>query len=636
MKRTLLFMALAMSLSSVYAQQAYFKCDFTTGIPVEMGLFDLDGNEPSVDMKNLGFEIGVPWVVAEPNGDGNNAACSTSWYKKAGTSNDWMVTPAINVTSDRAVVRWRAKAGDSEYRDGYMVLISEKGGDPENFDIENPIFTVNSEKDEWQDREVSLETYEGKQIWVAFVNNSKDKATLYIDDIMIGVPSALEIKSNISRVINETGLFTVSANITNTSSDPVNGFKIKYQFDNGEIISEDISKTVNAGRTILVEFTTPVYIAKNQTMDYTMWVETGEDVSEDTGKVSAYLRRVVAEEVTGTWCGYCVRGMVAMSDMKEYYGDSFLGIAVHASSNSWEDPMDMSDYTDWLFSKFNISGYPHVVVNRQITYKGDPNNLYSYYKKALEKENYTGLDLEAAVNIENRVINATTTLFSSKDISDANLRLAYVIIENEVHGPDAYDEAGNLLPSNGWEQSNYYAGGSMGEMGGFEDMPSIISGYDMWYQDVARYISPGFNGLEGSVPTSIIEGIPVVHEEVIELPSTILNDSNTDLAVILINGKTDEILNAEVIPLREFFESSVKKIESSESKFFLHKIGNGVRISSNEPLAAVDIYSLNGSIVSSITPDGKEAVWETASLDGFYIIKATSVSGKTFTKKILL
>ena len=55
MKRTLLFMALAMSLSSVYAQQAYFKCDFTTGIPVEMGLFDLDGNETSVDMKNLGF-----------------------------------------------------------------------------------------------------------------------------------------------------------------------------------------------------------------------------------------------------------------------------------------------------------------------------------------------------------------------------------------------------------------------------------------------------------------------------------------------------------------------------------------------------------------------------------------------------
>ena len=35
--------------------------------------------------------------------------------------------------------------------------------------------------------EISLREYEGKTIHIAFVNDSEDKATLYIDDITVGV-----------------------------------------------------------------------------------------------------------------------------------------------------------------------------------------------------------------------------------------------------------------------------------------------------------------------------------------------------------------------------------------------------------------------------------------------------------------
>ena len=273
MKRFLLSTYLLLSFFGAFSQQVYFKCDFSDGIPETMSLYDIDGNEPSVDMKNLGFEVGIPWVIADPDNDGNLAACSTSWYKTAGKSNDWMVSPAMTVTSEKAVVRWKAKAGDNDYRDGYMVLISENGSDPENFNVDEPVFSVSAEKSQWESHEVSLAPYVGKEINIAFVNNSKDKATLYIDDIIVGIPSSLEIKSALSRVVTQTGKITVSADITNTTSEKIERFTVKYSFDGGDIVSEEMDKSIGAGRTVRINFSSPISIEKNQTLPYTLWVE---------------------------------------------------------------------------------------------------------------------------------------------------------------------------------------------------------------------------------------------------------------------------------------------------------------------------------------------------------------------------
>ncbi len=103
-------------------------------------------------MKNTGFATGIPWIAAESDKDGNVAACSTSWYRTPGKSDDWMVTPAITVGSKRAVLRWRAKAGDKDYRDGYSVYISDRGNAPEDFDKSSPVFTTEAEKAVWTER----------------------------------------------------------------------------------------------------------------------------------------------------------------------------------------------------------------------------------------------------------------------------------------------------------------------------------------------------------------------------------------------------------------------------------------------------------------------------------------------------
>lgn len=70
---------------------------------------------------------------------------------------------------------------------------------------------------------------------------------------------------------------------------------------------------------------------------------------------------MLAEEATGTWCTWCPRGAVFMAKMKEDYPDDFIGIAVHN-----QDPMTLTSYNTGLTNLPGFSGFPSVVVRRQI------------------------------------------------------------------------------------------------------------------------------------------------------------------------------------------------------------------------------------------------------------------------------
>jgi thiol-disulfide isomerase/thioredoxin len=60
------------------------------------------------------------------------------------------------------------------------------------------------------------------------------------------------------------------------------------------------------------------------------------------------------EEYTGTWCGWCPRGIVGLQLVNETYGDRVQTIAVH-----YDDPMETSVYYSLLPGSF-----PNATVNR--------------------------------------------------------------------------------------------------------------------------------------------------------------------------------------------------------------------------------------------------------------------------------
>ena len=97
------------------------------------------------------------------------------------------------------------------------------------------------------------------------------------------------------------------------------------------------------------------------------------------------------EEGTGTWCGWCPRGIVAFRYMAEKYPETFIGIAVHKSDN-----LETNTYS---YLKFN--GYPSCYVNRNLRNSTSPEagTLEVMHNKAVAIPPHVGVEVTASLLI---------------------------------------------------------------------------------------------------------------------------------------------------------------------------------------------------------------------------------------------
>ena len=584
------------------AQNAYFVEHFTEGIPSSFALYDMDGNEPSVDMANLGFAVGVPWICVTEGEDNNAVAASTSWYAKAGTSNDWMVTSLFEVSDAKAVLRWRARATDADYRDGYKVYVSTTGNTVADFTAE-PVFSVSKENVTWTEREVSLADYVGKTICVAFVNTTKDRSMLYVDDIFAGEPACIELSSEL-----EDGVVTRYGDVNITGSvkakKDISSFTITLTLGD-QTVTETFERSIKEGNVADFTLSEPIHINRNTRIDFTMSAEADGDKVRVSGKTSFIAQKVVAEEVTGTWCGYCVRGIIAMEQMREEHPDDYIGIAVHCGSGNWPDAMEIDPaiYNDLLFSELGMTGYPHCTVNRQKKYTGDPANIPYYYNQVKnDAKPKAGIELTAEYDAELDQITAHTKILFTTNEYNADYRHLYVLIENAVHG-EGY----------GYYQSNYYSG--VAGMGRFTDLPSTVPDTEMTYPDVARAIYGTYYGIPDIYSTTITAGEVTYYDYILDsIPASILVRENCELAVLLLN-KNGVIVNADKVNLGEL--SGFSAIDEVRADM------RDAKLSDNR------IYTLDGKCLSSASHVGQLR-------QGIYLKVKTDDDGVRRTQKIIV
>ncbi len=255
------------------------------------------------------------------------------------------------------------------------------------------------------------------------------------------------------------------------------------------------------------------------------WADGTEDEFEADNNFSVtttlsekvFLRVMVTEEATGAWCGYCVRGLVGMAYMRENYPETFIGIGVHNG-----DEYVVSSYDYWMGHDTGITGYPSAVVNR--TRIIDPNSadMESYLKNMYPF-------CETSLNLAARLVDESTVKFevaleSLVNNDNAQFDMAFVLLEDK-------------LPIN---QSNYYSGGGLGPMGGFENLPSHC---DIEIDDVARAIYPSVKGSSDFVPSKLVRGEVYNIEYEAQLPA-VANGDNVWAAVLLLNHASGEIVQA--------------------------------------------------------------------------------------------
>lgn len=136
------------------------------------------------------------WAVRpEPADTTNMTAGSPSWFAAVAPADRWMITNSI-VVGANYTLKWRAKAQDPAYRDGYAVKISTTG--KAKADFTTTAFTVAAEDSSWVNHSYNLSSLSGKTIYVAFVQNSTDMFYIMVDDIKVGVNTAKQEKPVLS------------------------------------------------------------------------------------------------------------------------------------------------------------------------------------------------------------------------------------------------------------------------------------------------------------------------------------------------------------------------------------------------------------------------------------------------------
>lgn len=359
------------------------------------------------------------------------------------------------------------------------------------------------------------------------------------DGVNVGLVVALHdlALSNVrvvSRLIQLGSNLAIKGTITNNNYVTVQNPQIAYSLNGGEVTKKSVSCKLKQGEKSDFTITIPTRSVTEPgllTVDLELlWRDGSEDVNPADNKatVQAYTtnsapnRRMVCEEGTGAWCGWCVRGIVGLHDMAEKYPDQFIGIAVHNGDDYAHNP-----YTSYL-NGLGINGYPGSIINRQ---PGSVNPAFATLEaklKAMPQYAEINIDCEADFSGNDYVLRASAKPLV--DIDDANYAVVFVITEDHLAGV----------------QSNYYAGGAAGEMGGYEKLGSSVK---VDYMDVARYVWPGGDHPEteatAALPTSMNAGSSYTVEHTVKSSSvTHKTIDNLNAIAMVVDRATGEVVNA--------------------------------------------------------------------------------------------
>lgn len=97
---------------------------------------------------------------------------------------------------------------------------------------------------------------------------------------------------------------------------------------------------------------------------YATYLENGVEVSTTPENFSVIIpkRKVVLEDYTGTWCGFCPSVAAAIEEAA-LQSDDLAIVAIHITANSNPDPMHFND-VEILRDAFEIDGLPQARIDR--------------------------------------------------------------------------------------------------------------------------------------------------------------------------------------------------------------------------------------------------------------------------------
>lgn len=320
----------------------------------------------------------------------------------------------------------------------------------------------------------------------------------------------------------------------------------------------------------------------------------GEANISDENKRTGYLncfnaangfKRVhLMEEGTGTWCQWCPAGIVMMDNLAKNYPEDYALVGVH-----YNDAMQVTS-TAPVIAMFGGS-YPNSYIDRSVnvmpTMASVNQTLKAFTEYYREIPALVGFPSIKGVKTEDGKLKVNTDVQFALDLRGASrYRLSYYIVEDGV-GP--------------YEQQNGFAGGESGPMGGWESKGLYVS---TLFNDVARYLEGGMEGVQGSIPGSVKQGESYSYE--VELPLTNVTKDKVRVVAFVVDTTTGTVVNAAQKEV-DLTESGVEEIADAASSEILSKT----------------YYTLNGVEVKDPS-------------NGIYILRTVYADGTVKAEKVVV
>ena len=293
-----------------------------------------------------------------------------------------------------------------------------------------------------------------------------------------------------------------------------------------------------------------------------------------------FVKRSVVEEGTGTDCGYCPRGHVAMHNMHNLYGDQFIGIALHQRSSM--DPMYNVSYN------LGFPSFPQCMVNRSNDFWDPYEQMPAVLKASLNEIALAEVAVAGTFADEDTKVNATASVES---LVAGDYDIAFMLTADGLTGK-----------TTSWKQQNYFCKGHSGNpYKSKSSMPEDIqflwdkgSSYYATYNDVLIASSYVSDKNKATLPTLVANGT-VSSEYTLKMPTKValkkaIKLDQVYVVALLLDKKTGAIVNAG--RARVTGSTGIEDVTTgTEATVVARYTVNGVQVSA--PVKGVNILKMS-------------------------------------------
>jgi thiol-disulfide isomerase/thioredoxin len=288
----------------------------------------------------------------------------------------------------------------------------------------------------------------------------------------------------------------------------------------------------------------------------------------------AQFRRVMIEEFTGAWCGWCPGGELQIQELQAKYPGQVVAVSIH--SNQGSDLNDMMDVPQGdtlmagipaLSGETAVTSFPDGWLSRTAI-SGTWNTTAQSTTPWIDTLNGTGLveqmlgqKAEATVSVDSISYDASNGTITARvnatfnQAMSGDLRFSLYVTEDSVTGTGAgYDQHNYYYHSTEFVGPYYNLGNPyyISQNGVTELDGSTIPGWE--HMQVFRY-SPGpVWGTTGVIPASVTSGATYSQIYTFQVPSNVQNINQVKLVGLLTNYSattlaTNTIIDADEEPL---------------------------------------------------------------------------------------